>query len=64
MMFGGQVDQHDFHHIGLNVESMKYFLVQAGFNEVYRVSEFGLFEDTSSMRHGGKLISLNVIAIR
>ena len=62
MMFGGQVNEHDFHRVGLNWDFLLYFLNQAGFTRARRVEEFGLFDDTSSMRLHGTLISLNVEA--
>jgi len=62
MMFGGQIDPHDFHYIGLTFEFLLDYLGQANFKWVERVEEFGLFNDTSSYRPYGDLISLNVIA--
>lgn len=62
MMFGGQIDAFDFHKVGLTFEFLCHFLGQAGFPAATRVAEHGLFEDTSSMRFLGELISLNVIA--
>jgi len=62
MMFGGHVDQYDYHVVGLNDVFLGSFLHQAGFNAIGRVEEFGLFDDTSSMRFKGRLISLNMIA--
>ncbi len=64
MMFGGQTDEYDFHFVGLNAVFLHHFLNDAGFNDVYRVPEFNIFNDTSSLRFGGILISLNVIAIK
>jgi predicted SAM-dependent methyltransferase len=64
MMFGGQIDQHDFHFVGLNAEFMVSFLSDAGFKDLHKVSEFGIFDDTSSQRFAGVLISLNVVATR
>lgn len=60
--FGGQVDEYDFHYVGLTYEFLGALLKRAGFARVERVSEFGLFEDTSSLRMLGEPISLNVIA--
>ncbi len=60
--FGGQVDEYDFHYVGLTYEFLSSMLKRAGFARVERVSEFGLFEDTSTMRLLGQPISLNVIA--
>lgn len=64
MMFGGQIDPHDYHHVGLNFEIIESYLKDFGFSEVRRVEEFHLFDDTSSLRMHGRLISLNVIAIK
>lgn len=62
MMFGGQTDAYDFHKVGLTFEFLCGFLKGAGFLYATRAPEFGLFNDTSSMRFLGQLISLNVIA--
>jgi predicted SAM-dependent methyltransferase len=62
MMFGGQMDPADFHYVGLSEEFMAAFLKEAGFTDVRRVEEFGLFKDTSSLRFHGRPISLNVVA--
>ena len=64
MMFGGQTDPHDFHHAGLTEEILGDFLRTAGFKEVHRVPEFGIFSDTSNLRLGGVLVSLNLVAIK
>ncbi len=64
MMFGGQVDAYDFHFVGLNDEMLASFLQNARFSQVYRVPDFGIFDDTSSMRFGGVPISLNMVAVR
>ncbi|MBK5969057.1 MULTISPECIES: FkbM family methyltransferase [Thiorhodovibrio] len=62
MLFGGQVDEHDFHYIGLNFDILASFLRQAGFARVERVERFGLFKDTSDLAPYGERISLNVVA--
>jgi predicted SAM-dependent methyltransferase len=62
MMFGGRMDAHDVHYVGLTLEFLEGFLIEAGFREIRRVPEFGLFQDTSSLRFAGQLISLNVEA--
>jgi predicted SAM-dependent methyltransferase len=62
MMFGGHVDQYDYHLVGLNQEFLVYYLVQAGFINLKRVAAFGLFSDTSNMIYKDVPISLNVIA--
>jgi predicted SAM-dependent methyltransferase len=62
MMFGGQQDAHDFHKSGLWPDFLATYLHDAGFIDMARVPEFGLFDDTSSLKFGGNLISLNVAA--
>jgi predicted SAM-dependent methyltransferase len=62
MLFGGHSDQYDYHVVGLNEEFLTYFLECAGFVNIERVEELGLFADTSSMVYKGVLISLNMIA--
>ena len=64
MMFGGQLDPQDFHYVGLSCDILSGLLADAGFAQVQRVSEFGLFDDTSSARMFGALISLNVVAYK
>ena len=61
-MFGAQADEHDFHKVGLTWDFLAQFLKQAGFDNVKRVEEFCLFNDFSSFRRFGALISLNVEA--
>lgn len=62
MMFGGQVDDYDFHHVGLNEEFLAAFLRDAGFVDLRRVDDFGLFQDTSLAAFNGVPISCNVVA--
>ena len=62
MIFGGHVDKYDYHVTGLNAEFLTEFLNAAGYINIRRVQEFGLFNDTSSMLFKGTAISLNMIA--
>ena len=64
MMFGGQVDEHDFHYFGWNFEFLHDYLNNTGFTKIDRVSSFSLFNDTSDYKPYGFPISLNVIAIK
>ena len=64
MLFGGHMDQWDYHQVGLNQEILTAFLLDAGFSGIQRVREFGLFADTSSMVFAGTMISLNLIAYK
>ena len=62
MIFGGHVDQYDYHLVGLNQEFLVDFLLTAGFTDVCKAGNFGLFQDTSSMMFKGIPISLNLTA--
>ena len=62
MMFGGQIDDFDFHYFGWNYQFMNEFLKKAGFKKIERVKSFSLFKDTSDYAPYGPPISLNVIA--
>ena len=63
VIFGGHLDQYDYHLVGLNEEFLADFLVNAGFTDLRRVNgPFGLFLDTSVMLFKGVPISLNVTA--
>ncbi len=62
MMFGGHVDEYDHHSVGLNSEFLGSFLHESGFTNIKRVPEFNIFDDTSSLKYGGVLISLNMVA--
>lgn len=64
MMFGGQVDEYDFHYIGLSAEFMINYFRLAGFSSVKRVISLGLFNDTSDYRPFQIPISLNFIAYK
>lgn len=64
MMFGGQLDNYDFHKTGMFEELLVRYLNFAGFKKIKKVDEFGLFDDASSMRLDGLLISLNLIAVK
>ncbi len=62
MIFGGHIDKYDYHVVGLNEEFLRTFLLQAGFENIRKVDQFGFFNDTSSMKFKDVLISLNLIA--
>jgi len=64
MMFGGQVDDFDFHYFGWNLQFMNEFLLKAGFKKIEKVKSFSLFKDTSDYAPYGPPISLNIIAYK
>ncbi|MFY9316039.1 MAG: tetratricopeptide repeat protein [Burkholderiales bacterium] len=64
MAFGGQMDEHDFHHVGLDYEILSSYLSGAGFSRVERVKRFDLFDDDSNLEYLGEAISLNVVATK
>lgn len=62
MIFGGQIDEYDFHYFGYSYDILHDFLKSVGFKKIEKVERFNLFEDTSDYKPYGFLISLNVIA--
>jgi len=62
MIFGGHIDCYDYHLTGLNDEFLAHFLHSAGYVNIGRVRDFGLFHDMSTMMFHGVPISLNMIA--
>jgi predicted SAM-dependent methyltransferase len=60
MIFGGHVDAHDHHRVGLTEEFLQAWLGEAGFSGMQRVAGFGLFADASETPFAGRRISLNV----
>jgi predicted SAM-dependent methyltransferase len=64
MMFGGQIDEHDYHFFGWNQLFLFDFLHQAKFSNANRVESFGIFNDTSDYKPFGFPISLNVVATK
>jgi predicted SAM-dependent methyltransferase len=64
MMFGGRMTAYDVHYVGLTFEFLGGYLRQAGFRDITRVSNFGLFNDTSTLVFANVPISLNVQALK
>ena len=62
MIFGGHMNAHDYHLVGLNQDFLTAFLHEAGFVDVRRVTRHGLFHDTSETVVGSTLISLSLTA--
>jgi predicted SAM-dependent methyltransferase len=62
MIFGGHMNEHDFHLAGLDAVFLGNFLEQAGFTDISKVDSFGLFDDTSELRMKDIAISCNMIA--
>ena len=62
MMFGGHMDEYDYHQVGLNEEFLSLYLLKAGFVQIRRVEDFGFFRDTSTMKFAGIPISCNLEA--
>tara|TARA_B100000242_G_scaffold15608_1_gene9604 strand:- start:128 stop:640 length:513 start_codon:yes stop_codon:yes gene_type:complete len=65
MMFGGQVDDFDFHYFGWDYTLLESYLLGCGFKKVEKVKSFSLFDDTSDYAPFSNIpISLNVIAYK
>jgi hypothetical protein len=52
----------DYHYAGLNEEILRDCLLHAGFVDIVRTGNFGLFEDDSTTTFADRPISLNMIA--
>lgn len=64
VMFGGQMDPHDFHKVGMTEEFMTDYLQVAGFTSIERVETFDLVADTSTLKLAGVAVSLNMQAVK
>jgi len=64
VMFGGQTNQYDVHKVGFDADLLALYLNEVGFSDMEQVSEFNLFQDCSTIRVLGTLISLNVVATK
>jgi len=64
MIFGGHIDQYDYHLVGLNDELLMDLLGKTGFTNIRRVERLGFFEDTSTAIFCGVPISLNMTAVK
>jgi predicted SAM-dependent methyltransferase len=58
-IFGGQIDEYDFHKVAFYPEMLWELLTSHGFCNITRVQKFSLFHDASEM----DLISLSVHAV-
>ena len=64
MIYGGHIDQYDYHLVGFTEEFLASYLTETGFEEIFRVENFGLFDDDSMWAFKGVPISLNVSALK
>lgn len=62
MLFGGHVNEYDYHKVGMNEELLTVLLQESGFSNINRVDAFGIFNDTSAATFKGVNISLNMVA--
>ena len=64
IIFGGHINEYDIHRAGLDPDILASYLQEAGFTDCEEVSEFGLFDDCSSMRLLDTLISVNMVTTK
>jgi predicted SAM-dependent methyltransferase len=64
MMFGGQLNEFDLHRIGFSFNFLIDYLRDVGFSSVDQVESFDMFEDSSTLRVEGHLISVNLVVTR
>jgi len=62
IIYGGQINDYDYHYFGYNFEILSAFLLTCGFTNIRQVDEFNIHLDTSSFRPYKNIpISLNII---
>lgn len=64
MVFGGQINEHDVHRIGLTFDFLLDFLRDVGFASVEHVESFDMFPDVSNKVFAGHPISLNLVVTK
>ncbi|OHB50431.1 MAG: methyltransferase type 11 [Planctomycetes bacterium GWF2_41_51] len=64
MMFGGHMNRYDYHFTGFDSDILGLYLGSAGFTQMTRVKELGIFKDASTVRVKDTPISLNVIVTK
>lgn len=64
ILFGAHTNEYDVHKVGFDIDILGMYLEEVGFEEYEQVSEFGFFNDCSSMKLMDTLISLNAIATK
>ena len=64
LMFGDQIDDHDFHKIGLDAWTLRRMLRRAGFRRAHQQSTFNVFDDSSNATFTGQPFSLNLVAYK
>jgi predicted SAM-dependent methyltransferase len=65
MIFGGHIDNNDYHYSGFTRKILITLLQNTGFKDIKIVRLLNnIFTDTSSMKYNGALISLNAIAVK
>ena len=64
VMFGGHMDEHDYHQTGFFPELLTWCLASAGFDNIAIVDTFGIFKDASEINCAGLPVSLNVCAYK
>jgi len=62
MIFGGHMDQYDYHLAGIEQAFLESCLARAGFVDLRRVQSFGIFADSSEGQLFDVPISLNMTA--
>ncbi|MBI9052715.1 MAG: methyltransferase domain-containing protein [Bacteroidales bacterium] len=62
IIFGGHENEYDYHFMGFNKDLLVHYLTKAGFVNIQKVENFGLFEDASVAWFKNVPISLNMTA--
>jgi len=62
IIYGGQMDAHDYHKAGFFPELLSRYLLMLGFENISEVEYFDIFKDSSTIKCNGINISLNMFA--
>ncbi len=61
-IYGGQIDNFDYHKCGFDLDILCANLMVVGFKDLTRVESFGLFQDSSEIIIQEQRLSINIIA--
>lgn len=62
IIYGGQMDEYDYHKVGFFPGLLSRYLLMLGFENITEVKYFDIFKDSSTIKCNGINISLNMFA--
>ena len=64
IIYGGHVDEYDYHFVGFDFQVLRNFLLVSGYADVRRMTGFGMFQDSSELVLFDEPVSLNIEAFK